>query len=145
MNYSKIYYKIIKNRKNNPFDGYVERHHIDPKSLGGNDHIDNLVDLTAREHFMCHLLLTKMYSEGTPSYYKMVKAFMMMLTCRSQNQDRFLTSRKYNFLREEFSKIQSLKQTGSNNSQFGKHKSDELRQQISESLKKTLRAKGLVI
>ena len=117
MNYSKIYYKIIENRKNNPYDGYIESHHIVPKSLGGTDDKNNLVNLTAREHFICHLLLTKMYSQNTPNYYKMVKAFMMMLVCKSENQERFLTSKKYEFLKTKFSEAQSISQSGSNNSQ----------------------------
>jgi len=40
--------------------GYCERHHIVPKSLNGTDSPDNLVYLTAHEHYVCHLLLTKM-------------------------------------------------------------------------------------
>jgi hypothetical protein len=39
---------------------YTERHHIIPKSIGGSDDQSNLVRLTAREHFICHLLLPKM-------------------------------------------------------------------------------------
>jgi hypothetical protein len=143
MNYSKIYYRIIQNRKDNPANGYVERHHIVPKSLGGNDHPDNLVDLTAREHFICHMLLTKMYSEGTPPHYKMVKAFFMMLTCRSENQDRFLSSKKYELIRIRFSEAQSISQSGSKNSQFGKKKPKELRLQISQRVTETLAKKGL--
>jgi|688.fasta_scaffold112031_1 hypothetical protein len=41
-------------------DTYTEKHHIIPRSLDGNDLTSNLVRLTAREHFVCHLLLTKM-------------------------------------------------------------------------------------
>lgn len=39
---------------------YTELHHIIPKSLGGKDDRSNLVRLTPREHYVCHLLLTKM-------------------------------------------------------------------------------------
>ena len=39
---------------------YVEKHHIIPKSLGGNNRKENLVNLSAREHFICHRLLVKM-------------------------------------------------------------------------------------
>lgn len=38
---------------------YYESHHIIPKSMGGNNSKSNLVRLTAREHFICHLLLVK--------------------------------------------------------------------------------------
>jgi hypothetical protein len=143
MNYSKIYYKIVENRKDHPYDGYVECHHIIPKSLGGSNDKDNLVNLSAREHFICHLLLTKMYSEGTPNHYKMVKAFMMMLLCKSENQQRVLTSKRFESLRIKFSEAQSLSQTGKNNSQFGKTKSLELRKKISDRTKESLSAKGL--
>jgi len=143
MNYSKIYFSIIENRKNNPYNGYVECHHIVPKSLGGTDDKNNLVNLSAREHFICHLLLTKMYSEGTVNYHKMVKAFMMMLVCKSENQQRVMTSKKFEYLRIKFSEIQSASQSGINNSQFGKTKSIELKNKIRESVSKTLAAKGL--
>lgn len=137
MNYSRVYYEIIENRKNNPYVGYTEKHHIVPRSLGGTDDANNLVALSAREHFICHLLLTKMYYEDTPKYYKMIKAFMMMLKCRSDNQQRIFSSKTYKFLREEFSKAQSLSQRGENNSQFGKQRSLESR----EKTRKTLLAK----
>ena len=40
--------------------GYTEKHHIIPKSLGGTNDDSNLVRLTPKEHFVCHLLLVKM-------------------------------------------------------------------------------------
>lgn len=58
--YTKWYFNIINNRLANPIDGYVERHHIHPESLGGSTARENFVSLTAREHYICHLLLTKM-------------------------------------------------------------------------------------
>ncbi len=39
---------------------YYEQHHIIPRSLGGSDYKSNLVFLTAKEHYICHLLLVKM-------------------------------------------------------------------------------------
>mgnify|MGYP003339642708 CR=1 FL=1 len=59
--YTSIYYKIIDNAIYRNFKtkkeainalGYVERHHIIPKSLGGSNLKDNLVFLTGREHFI---------------------------------------------------------------------------------------------
>lgn len=41
---------------------YYEKHHIIPKSVGGNDNPDNICILLPREHFVCHWLLTKMVS-----------------------------------------------------------------------------------
>lgn len=65
MNYRKIYDNIIENRLKTPFDGYTEKHHIIPKSIGGSDLKENLVCLSAREHFVCHYLLTKMFQPKT--------------------------------------------------------------------------------
>lgn len=67
MNYIKIYYKIVdiakgQNRKKS--SGYFEKHHIIPKCLSGNNNKENLVLLTAKEHFICHHLLHKMYPEN---------------------------------------------------------------------------------
>ena len=39
----------------------IERHHIVPKSMDGTDDEGNIVNLTAREHFIAHLLLHRMY------------------------------------------------------------------------------------
>ena len=61
MNYRKIYDEIVIRRKRELACGYTEKHHIMPRCLGGTDDGDNIVVLTAREHFLCHWLLTKMY------------------------------------------------------------------------------------
>jgi hypothetical protein len=118
MDYSKIYNNLIEFRKEHkPGTGYTEIHHILPKSLGGSDNPDNLVTLTAREHFVCHLLLVKI---KLPQYEhaKMVKAFMSMLTS-SNVQDRHVTARSYERLRAEFAQLQSEAQSGDKNSQYG--------------------------
>lgn len=61
--YSKLYYKITSNAKQRNTEGYTELHHIIPQSMGGINDKENLVELTAREHFICHWLLIKM-TEG---------------------------------------------------------------------------------
>ena len=62
MNYKLIYSKLIyKALKRNGIEGYFELHHIVPKSLGGLDDKSNLIKLTAREHFIAHFLLAKIY------------------------------------------------------------------------------------
>lgn len=42
-------------------DGYKEKHHIVPKSLGGLDNKDNLIYLTPREHLLAHYILAKAF------------------------------------------------------------------------------------
>jgi hypothetical protein len=123
MNYKKVYDKIIENRLNNPLskDEYGERHHIVPLSLGGNDDEGNLVRLSAREHFICHALLSEMYEEGTNEWYKMNHAFMMMKSESTfHSGNRYFNSRLYELKRKDFSKVMSRAQNGKNNSQYGK-------------------------
>lgn len=120
MNYHNTYNSIIENRVKNPVNGYTECHHILPKSLGGTDHKTNLVHLTAREHFICHLLLTKMYPVGSNEWHKMIKAFASMCWFASKNHNRYSNNKHYEWLREKFSKVQSKCQSGSGNSQYNK-------------------------
>lgn len=62
MNYALAYSKLIAHAKQRVcVNGYVERHHILPKALGGTDDSSNLVALTAREHFVAHVLLAKIH------------------------------------------------------------------------------------
>jgi hypothetical protein len=58
--------------------GYVEGHHVLPTAflLGGEKDPENYVFLTAREHFICHLLLTKM-AQGR-QLTAMLSAFIIM-------------------------------------------------------------------
>ncbi len=60
--YSKWYFNIIKNPV---LENYNEKHHIIPRSCGGSDDSSNLVLLSARQHFICHLLLPKMMKHQT--------------------------------------------------------------------------------
>ena len=65
MDYQKVYNDLISKRKEFPLkkskDLYTELHHIVPRCLGGTDESSNLVRLTAREHFIAHRLLAKIY------------------------------------------------------------------------------------
>jgi len=119
MNYQKIYYSIIEKRKINVATGYTEEHHIVPRCLGGSNDKLNLVKLTAKEHFICHLLLTKMYTKESLEYYKMCHAFLMMLRSSSGNQQRYITAKRYEKLKIDFSKRMSDIGSGKQNSQYG--------------------------
>ena len=91
--YTRWYYNIINRAQNRVLtnDQYSEIHHIVPKSLGGGNAKDNLVKLTAREHFVAHWLLTKMVI-GTKQKYQMWNAFSCMLYRENQNQERHKVS-----------------------------------------------------
>lgn len=59
--YKRWHDAIIARAHSRDLDAYKERHHIVPRCLDGSDHPSNLVDLTYREHFLVHWLLTKLH------------------------------------------------------------------------------------
>ena len=85
MNYQRIYDQIIERAKSEnrqkSGDIYYEAHHIIPRCLGGSNNKDNLVFLTAREHFLCHWLLHEIYPDNNRLFY----AFRMMCKMKSKN------------------------------------------------------------
>lgn len=110
MDYKKIYYTIINKAKNRTIDGYVEKHHIVPISLGGKNNKENIVKLTAREHFVCHWLLWK-FTEGKHKI-KMGHAFGRMRFHNSKN--RYYTSIGYEIARKAHSISASIHHKGKN-------------------------------
>lgn len=118
MNYSKLYNKIIKKRiKTPPNEQYVEKHHILPRCLGGNNTKHNIVILTLREHFICHYLLTKIYKPKTREWYKMINAFIIMIA--SSDNNRYINSRLYESKRKYFIDVMRKNQKGNLNSSYG--------------------------
>lgn len=103
--YHKWYMAIIEVAKQRTDElDYSELHHIIPRSLGGLDNDYNLVRLTAREHFICHFLLTK-FTTGQ-NYHKMVYACQGMRRARNY-QNRYINSRLYEIVKREGARIQS--------------------------------------
>ena len=110
--YTKIYNGIINRAKNRRLEGYKERHHILPQSLGGSNKKENLVHLTAREHFICHWLLIKMTLGSDKA--KMMYALNMMRV-KNDLQERYstiITSRVYENYRKELSELISKTNKG---------------------------------
>lgn len=106
------YYSIIENAAGRQIVGYTEKHHIIPRSFGGSDDSDNIVRLTAREHFICHLLLCKMTS-GKYNV-KMNFAIYLMRTPNSKRSEIYnqLTSKQYETIKINFSKSVSVLKKG---------------------------------
>lgn len=102
MNYKLVYNCLIERAKNRSLKCYTEKHHIIPRCIGGCNNKDNIVKLTAREHYVAHLLLLKIY----PNNYSLVHAAMMMCV-NSKNQKRKTTNRIYGWLREKYAKQRS--------------------------------------
>lgn len=95
--YSKWYKSIISNaRLRTNVDEYTEKHHILPRTLGGDNSASNLVDLTAREHFICHWLLTKMLKGDNK--YKMIYALHRFMYPQQPSRYK-ITSKKFELLK----------------------------------------------
>ena len=97
--YTTWYFQICLNAKLRKIDGYIERHHIIPKSLGGSNKKENIVGLTAKEHFICHLLLPNMV-ETKDQKYKMEWALHRLTFAN----DKKYTSMQYELVRKKHSK-----------------------------------------
>jgi len=109
MDYQKIYNSLIERGKNRILVGYTEIHHIIPRCMGGTKNLENLVKLTAREHYIAHKLLCEIY----PKHHGIVKAFWMMLNkvqSKSQSRNYIVSSHEYQRIKEINSRIQSQQQ-----------------------------------
>lgn len=111
MNYLNSYTSIIENaktvnRKRTKFE-YFENHHIVPKCVGGTDETSNLVLLTAKEHFVCHHLLTKIYNDP-----KLKFAFWAMCNQMSGRREYKINSATYNQAKENFAIENSKRHSG---------------------------------
>ena len=80
----------------------TETHHIIPRSLGGTDDGKNLAVLTLREHYVAHLLLSKMFSGG--SAVKMAHALKLMSGNQKYYKNGF-NSKKYELAKSLIRKI----------------------------------------
>ena len=133
--YKRWYEQIVQRAKDRVLNGYYERHHILPRSLGGLDISENIVCLTAREHFICHWLLTK-FTVGE-SRDKMIYALRMMRTNNSgQRYTSKITARVYENLKTDYSEIQRQRILGENNPMYGKkfYRSEEGRIKQAQSV-----------
>lgn len=106
--YTTWYYEIISNAKKSNRrkggDEYYENHHIIPrcKPFCGSNRNENMILLTAREHFIVHWLLTKM-CEGVYKQ-KMQHAIFRMI---SKTGKRIITSWQFEIAKKEQAKAVS--------------------------------------
>lgn len=98
MNLNRIYLSIIAKAKSEPRAKkqgiYYESHHIVPRSMGGSNDIDNLVLLTGREHFICHVILSKLHP------HKSIAHAAFKMACINDGKYGKVTSRTYETLRQ---------------------------------------------
>lgn len=104
MNYQKVYNSLISRCKaRSSVDGYNEIHHIIPKSMGGHKtNPENLVKLTAREHFIAHFLLAKIHGGTQWHAIKRMRG----------NDGFYINSRLYEVARREIAKDVSQRMAG---------------------------------
>lgn len=126
IHYSTRYIKFIESRKKRIYEGITETHHILPRSLGGDNSIDNLIKLSPREHFLAHWMLWKAYSNK-----EMTFAFWSMRMNKTNTRSFNITSRVYQSLKEQHSIHQSIRMTENN-----PMKDIRSRERVSESRKK---------
>lgn len=122
MNYQQIYNKIIEKAKTRQIEGYTEKHHVIPKCMGGSDNKNNLVELTAREHFVCHLLLCEIY----PDEVKLKQALFLMSIGKQKTKNKHykISNRTYERLKSEYSLLL-----------IGKPRDQKTKNKISKALK----------
>lgn len=114
MKYAQIYDRLIARAQARIIDGYVEKHHITPRCMGGTDESSNIAILTAREHFIAHQLLVKIH----PDHPGLVKAVNMMCTVSGTHVR--VNNRRYEWLRIRLAEVMSRSQSSEGNSQYGK-------------------------
>lgn len=152
--YTKWYFSIINSALNRNTTGYKERHHILPKSIVSNN---NVVNLTAREHYICHLLLPKMLKEEKHRR-KMWLALHRLIHGNSNNDLKCISSKLYETIKIEHSKSCSvrsklfwsnlteeekrkLRPSGKDSTSYGHQVSSETRNKISQKAKERLAIK----
>lgn len=118
--YTKWYFAIIDNATTRITTCYTEQHHIIPDCffknrtrkgpagwLNGNpEDSSNKVKLTAKEHFVCHHLLTKMIADSRPKA-QMLKALERMTASNNNHQRHKITARLFQQIRIEAADAQS--------------------------------------
>ncbi len=107
--YFKWYKDIIIKRINTSIDinQYSEHHHILPVCMGGLNNPENLVKLTAREHFIVHICLVK-FTSGK-EHFKMLFAFRAMnMKNQKSTSERYINSRIFQYLRTDFASAVSV-------------------------------------
>ena len=113
------YLKFIDSLKSQAIEGYSEKHHIVPRSMGGADYKDNLIALTPRQHFVAHWMLWKAFGGN------MGRAFFMMSNFGKYGK---VNSRTYGKARDDYSKEASIQRKGQKMPPFSDEHREKLKQ-----------------
>lgn len=131
MDYLRIYNELIEKRKKEILSkencDYFEIHHIKPRSIYPDlvDDKENLVTLTAKEHYFAHHLLKeiykKQYGDDSDEYWRLFNAFWLMSHTKRYI---FISAQRYEALRKEINDFWS-----------DKNKTKEIRLKMSKAKK----------
>ena len=137
MDYQRIYNQIIQRAQGEnrvkTKDAYYEIHHIIPRCLGGNNENTNLVLLTAREHFICHLILCRLHKNNHKLWYA-ANAMLMRQSLK-------ISSRQYAEIKGNLKHSDETRRKMSESSKGrgkGKKLSDETKAKLREAHKNRL-------
>ena len=130
MTYKEKYYEIINSGyKTKPENVYTEKHHIIPRSVCIllDKSQENLVYLTAKNHFLAHYYIWKWYKDELHEKKwarSMCYALTMMkrLLMKSNNIEKL--SDLYDEVKREFSKVKSEEMKGNKSPFYGKQHSE---------------------
>jgi hypothetical protein len=127
--YTTWYHNIIANAsKRINQSGYFEKHHIIPKSLGGSNDPNNLVYLTAKEHFVCHRLLVKMTTGKSKRSMAYAAWQMTLLDKRCRYKP---SSRTYAILKKQLSESsKGIPMSEEHKAKMRKPKTEEHKQKL---------------
>ncbi len=98
MDYQKHYNNLIDRARDRELECYTESHHVIPRCMGGDDSKTNLVNLTAEEHYIAHLLLVKIH----PEHHGLVWAAIQMTGHPSGQRS---SNKMYGWLRRKYQSI----------------------------------------
>ncbi len=141
MDWHKHYDSLIGRAKHRDLTGYVERHHILPRCMGGSDEPENIVRLTAEEHYVAHQLLVKMH----PKHFKLVWALSAMTNSTGRMQR---NNKRYAWVRKQFAEMTAERNrtrvvTAEARAKMSAAKKGKTRNPHSEATKQKMRAASL--
>lgn len=113
---------LMERSRDRVLEGYVEKHHIIPRCLGGTNDATNIAVLTPEEHFLAHQLLVKIYPNSPP----LVNAAVIMTTHHTEHR---ANNKLFGWLRRRASTYRKewLKENGHPKGFLGKnHKLEDI-------------------
>jgi hypothetical protein len=130
--YTKWYEQLVNKAKNRKLskDTYTEKHHVIPYCMTKDNSLENLVQFTAREHYVAHLLLWRM-DMPAKWHNKMTMALHMMVNGSGYGKQKLarseytMPSRLVEAYRLEWRKHLSDQMKGEKNPFYGKTHSEE--------------------